>query len=144
MLVVHSIASNLVYHKWENKVFFIWFFSLNFFFMLTLLGGGLVINVSSIAALRGLPLAGNFIFFDLWFFTHFLFILPIFYFISFLIHPGTAYCASKAAMNLMGSTISAEQYAHNIRVCNFCPGEVNTPIIDQRAVIPCQGISLFK
>jgi len=70
--------------------------------------GGLIINVSSVAALRGLPLAG------------------------------TAYCASKAAMSNMGSTISAEMCEHNIRVCNLCPGEVNTPIIDQRQVVPSQ------
>lgn len=69
-------------------------------------GGGLIINISSVAALRGLPLAG------------------------------AAYCASKAAMNMLGSTISAEQYEHGIRVCNFCPGEVNTPIMDKRAKVP--------
>jgi len=71
-------------------------------------GGGLIINISSVAALRGLPLAG------------------------------AAYCASKAAMNMLGSTISAESFQHGIRVCNFCPGEVNTPIIDKRAVVPGQ------
>jgi NAD(P)-dependent dehydrogenase (short-subunit alcohol dehydrogenase family) len=49
--------------------------------------------VSSVASLRGLPLAG------------------------------TAYCASKAAMSMMGATVSAEQFQHGIRVCNFCPGK---------------------
>eukprot|EP01127_Copromyxa_protea_P011838 TRINITY_DN3013_c0_g3_i1.p1 TRINITY_DN3013_c0_g3~~TRINITY_DN3013_c0_g3_i1.p1 ORF type:complete len:653 (-),score=180.09 TRINITY_DN3013_c0_g3_i1:46-2004(-) len=68
--------------------------------------GGLIVNVSSVAALRGLPLAGS------------------------------AYCASKAAVSGLGSTIASEQWEDNIRVCNFCPGEVNTPIIDQRAVPP--------
>jgi len=67
-------------------------------------GGGLIINISSVAALRGLPLAG------------------------------AAYCASKAAVNALGSTIAAESYQHNIRVTNICPGEVNTPLIDKRAV----------
>lgn len=67
-------------------------------------GGGLIINISSVAGLRGLPLAG------------------------------AAYCASKAAVNALGSTIAAESYQHNIRVTNICPGEVNTPIIDKRAV----------
>jgi NADP-dependent 3-hydroxy acid dehydrogenase YdfG len=82
-------------------------------------GGGLIVNVSSVAALRGLPLAGS------------------------------GYCASKAAVNALGSTVASEQWESNIRVCNFCPGiflpfthlltrtgEVNTPIIDQRAVPP--------
>eukprot|EP01125_Pyxidicula_operculata_P009185 TRINITY_DN3045_c0_g1_i1.p1 TRINITY_DN3045_c0_g1~~TRINITY_DN3045_c0_g1_i1.p1 ORF type:complete len:646 (+),score=176.75 TRINITY_DN3045_c0_g1_i1:52-1989(+) len=65
---------------------------------------GLIINISSVAGLRGLPLAG------------------------------AAYCASKAAMNALGSTVGAEQFGYNIRVTNICPGEVNTPIIDKRAV----------
>eukprot|EP01126_Amoeba_proteus_P017586 TRINITY_DN1854_c0_g1_i4.p1 TRINITY_DN1854_c0_g1~~TRINITY_DN1854_c0_g1_i4.p1 ORF type:complete len:269 (+),score=61.83 TRINITY_DN1854_c0_g1_i4:698-1504(+) len=69
-------------------------------------GEGLIVNVSSVAGLRGLPLAGS------------------------------AYCASKAAVNALGSTIAAEQWEHNIRVCNFCPGEINTPLIDERAVPP--------
>jgi len=67
---------------------------------------GLIINISSVSALRGLPLAG------------------------------AAYCASKAAVNVLGSTIAAELHGDGIRVTNICPGEVNTPIIDQRAVPP--------
>ena len=58
-------------------------------------GGGLIINISSIAALHAFPVAG------------------------------AAYCASKAALNALGSTIASEQYPHNIRVCNFCPGNVH-------------------
>eukprot|EP01123_Difflugia_compressa_P007336 TRINITY_DN2005_c0_g1_i2.p1 TRINITY_DN2005_c0_g1~~TRINITY_DN2005_c0_g1_i2.p1 ORF type:complete len:539 (+),score=119.34 TRINITY_DN2005_c0_g1_i2:259-1875(+) len=69
-------------------------------------GGGIIINISSVAAKRGLPLGGS------------------------------AYCASKAAMSALGSTISAELHPHGIRVANICPGEVNTPILDQRAVPP--------
>jgi len=68
--------------------------------------GGLIINVSSVAALRGLPLAG------------------------------AAYCASKAAMSALGNEISAEVYEDGVRVTNICPGEVNTPIMDQRPVVP--------
>jgi len=67
-------------------------------------GGGLIINISSVAGMRGLPLAG------------------------------AAYCASKAAVNALGSTIAAEQFSYNIRVTNICPGEVNTPLIDKRAI----------
>jgi len=69
-------------------------------------GDGLIINISSVAAKRGLPLAG------------------------------AAYCASKAAMSAMGSTISAELYQFGIRVANMSLGEVNTPILDQRTVPP--------
>ena len=65
---------------------------------------GTIINVSSIAGLRGLPLAG------------------------------AAYCASKAAMNALGTTVFAEEQraGHRIRITNVCPGEVNTPILDKR------------
>jgi NAD(P)-dependent dehydrogenase (short-subunit alcohol dehydrogenase family) len=69
-------------------------------------GGGLIINISSVAGKRGLPLAG------------------------------AAYCASKAALSALGSTISADLCNFGIRVVNICPGEVNTPILDQRAVPP--------
>jgi len=67
---------------------------------------GLIVNVSSVAALRGLSLAG------------------------------AAYCASKAAMSALGSEISSEVYEDGVRVTNICPGEVNTPIMDQRPVVP--------
>jgi len=67
---------------------------------------GLVVNISSIAALRGLPIAG------------------------------AAYCASKAAMSALGSAISSELWEQGVRVTNICPGEVDTPILDQRAEPP--------
>jgi len=67
---------------------------------------GLIVNISSVAALRGLPLAGG------------------------------AYCASKAAVNALGSAFAAELWEEGIRITNVCPGEVNTPILDQRAVPP--------
>jgi len=66
--------------------------------------GGLILNISSVAAFRGLPLAGS------------------------------AYCASKAAVNAFSAAVAAEQWQHGIRVTNLCPGEVNTPLIDKRAV----------
>jgi len=63
---------------------------------------GVIVNISSVAGLRGFPLGGG------------------------------AYAASKAAMNVLGSTFSAELWEDGIRVSNICPGEVNTPIIDRR------------
>jgi len=67
-------------------------------------GGGLIINISSVAAKRGLPLGG------------------------------AAYCASKAALSALGSTISGDLYSYGIRVANICPGEVATPLLDKRPV----------
>jgi len=39
-------------------------------------------------------------------------------------------------VSVLGSTISAELWEDGIRVTTICPGEVNTPIIDQRPVVP--------
>jgi NADP-dependent 3-hydroxy acid dehydrogenase YdfG len=45
---------------------------------------------------------------------------------------GAAYCASKFALTALGTEIGLEERAHGIRVTNLYPGEVNTPILDQR------------
>ena len=42
---------------------------------------------------------------------------------------GTAYTASKFAMNALGSAMAAEYREQGIRVTNLCPGEVLTPIM---------------
>lgn len=63
---------------------------------------GLIINISSIAGLRALPMAG------------------------------IAYSASKFGMSSMGMSSGAALAEHGIRVTNVYPGEVNTPILDQR------------
>jgi NAD(P)-dependent dehydrogenase (short-subunit alcohol dehydrogenase family) len=63
---------------------------------------GLIVNISSIAGKRALPLGG------------------------------TAYCASKFAMSAMAGTISLEERANGIHITNIYPGEVNTPILAQR------------
>ncbi len=63
---------------------------------------GLIMNVSSIAGKRALALGG------------------------------IAYCASKFAMSAMGTAISNEEAPHGIRVTNIYPGEVNTPILENR------------
>ena len=65
-------------------------------------GGGLIVNVSSIAGKRALVLGG------------------------------VAYCAAKFAMTAMATTISLEERASGIHITNIFPGEVNTPILQQR------------
>jgi NADP-dependent 3-hydroxy acid dehydrogenase YdfG len=66
------------------------------------LGDGLVINVSSIAGLRGSKLAG------------------------------AAYSASKHGVVALTSSLNEEEMDHGIRACAICPGEVETPILDRR------------
>ncbi|MBC8872464.1 MAG: SDR family oxidoreductase [Planctomycetes bacterium] len=63
---------------------------------------GLIIHVSSIAGLRALALGG------------------------------IAYCAAKFAMSAMGTAIANEEAPNGIRVTNLYPGEVNTPILENR------------
>ena len=67
---------------------------------------GLIIQISSIAGKRATPLAG------------------------------VAYNASKFAMTALGTSVSNEDARHGIRVTNVYPGEVSTPILDQRATPP--------
>tara|TARA_R110002096_G_scaffold206192_10_gene392397 strand:+ start:13914 stop:14645 length:732 start_codon:yes stop_codon:yes gene_type:complete len=63
---------------------------------------GIVFNVSSIAGKRALPLAG------------------------------AAYAASKFAATALGTEIGAEEAGNGIRITNVYPGEVNTPLLDDR------------
>jgi NADP-dependent 3-hydroxy acid dehydrogenase YdfG len=63
---------------------------------------GLVINISSISGLRASRLGG------------------------------VAYCASKFAMAGLGTAVGLEEAANGIRVSNVFPGEVDTPILDER------------
>ncbi len=63
---------------------------------------GLIINISSVAGKRALTLGG------------------------------IAYCASKFAMTALGTCAGNEEAANGIRVTNIYPGEVNTPILDER------------
>lgn len=54
-------------------------------------------------------------------------------------HPqltGAAYNASKHAVVAMTETINMEECVNGIRACALCPGEVATPILDQRPVPP--------
>jgi NAD(P)-dependent dehydrogenase (short-subunit alcohol dehydrogenase family) len=66
--------------------------------------GGLILNVSSMAGKGASGLAG------------------------------TSYTASKHGMNGLSHSINTEEWVHGIRATAFCPGEVNTPIIDKRPI----------
>ena len=66
--------------------------------------GGLIINVSSMAAKGGSGLSG------------------------------AAYTASKHGMNGLTYAINAEESAHGIRATALCPGEVNTELLEKRPV----------
>ncbi|HEV8059314.1 MAG TPA: SDR family oxidoreductase [Gemmataceae bacterium] len=63
---------------------------------------GLVINISSVAGKRAGPLGG------------------------------AAYAASKFGMSALGICLGAEEKDAGIRVCNIYPGEVDTPILENR------------
>lgn len=49
---------------------------------------------------------------------------------------GVAYNASKFGMTGLGSCVAEEERANGIRITSVFPGEVNTPILDQRPVPP--------
>jgi NADP-dependent 3-hydroxy acid dehydrogenase YdfG len=65
---------------------------------------GLIFNISSVAGKRAYPLAGM------------------------------AYAASKFGVSGMASAINAEEAENGIRITSIFPGEINTPILDQRPV----------
>lgn len=49
---------------------------------------------------------------------------------------GPAYCAAKAALVSFTESINLAERRHGIRACAICPGEVATPILDDRPVPP--------
>lgn len=65
---------------------------------------GLIVNISSVAGKRAITLGG------------------------------VAYCASKFALTALGTAAGNELSEHGIRITSIYPGEVNTPILDQRPV----------
>ncbi len=65
-------------------------------------GDGLVVNISSIAGKRAITLGG------------------------------VVYCASKFAMTALGTAVSNEVREEGVRITNVYPGEVNTPILENR------------
>ena len=69
---------------------------------------GLIINISSVAGKRALTLGG------------------------------VAYCSSKFAMTALGTIAGNEEAPNGVRVTNIYPGEVETPLLKQRAVYPSE------
>ncbi len=67
-------------------------------------GGGLIVNVSSMAGKRVSGLSG------------------------------AAYSASKHGLNALSDSINSEEWRHGIRATSLCPGEVNTEILEKRPV----------
>jgi len=65
---------------------------------------GLIVNINSIAGIRGSVLGG------------------------------VAYSAAKFAMTALGRTVAIEEKDRGIRVTNIYPGEVETPILENRPV----------
>ncbi len=49
---------------------------------------------------------------------------------------GVAYCASKFAACAVATAVALEEGKHGIRVTNILPGEVDTPILEGRPVVP--------
>ena len=47
---------------------------------------------------------------------------------------GPAYGASKFGLTALSANLNIEECIHGIRSCALCPGEVATPILDQRPV----------
>ena len=56
--------------------------------------------------------------------------------ITMTLLPGPAYSAAKRALISLTESINLAERRHGIRACAICPGEVATPILDQRPVPP--------
>ena len=67
-------------------------------------GGGLIVNISSWAGRQG------------------------------SIVTGPAYTAAKHARNAMNESLNMEAGLYGVRACAICPGEVATPILDNRPI----------
>jgi NAD(P)-dependent dehydrogenase (short-subunit alcohol dehydrogenase family) len=65
-------------------------------------GGGLIVHINSIAGVHIAAIAG------------------------------VAYTASKFALTGLVGAVAGEEAAHGIRITSICPGEVNTPLLDER------------
>ena len=67
-------------------------------------GNGLIVNMDSISGMRASVLGG------------------------------VAYCASKFAVTALSTVVALEEGKNGIRVTAVCPGEVDTPLLDERPV----------
>lgn len=54
--------------------------------------------------------------------------------VNYSLRAGVAYGASKHAVMALNQLINVEEGNNGIRACVLCPGEVETPILDQRPV----------
>ena len=52
---------------------------------------------------------------------------------------GPSYTAAKHAIVAMSDSLNAEEGIHGIRSICICPGEVETPILDTRPVLPSKA-----
>lgn len=69
-------------------------------------GEGLIINISSTAGVRAAEIAG------------------------------AGYAASKFGLTALSLSLGLEEGETGVRSCLICPGEVNTPILENRPVVP--------
>jgi NAD(P)-dependent dehydrogenase (short-subunit alcohol dehydrogenase family) len=53
---------------------------------------------------------------------------------------GAAYQATKAGLLAMARAVALEEHSHGVRVTTLLPGMIDTPLIDQRPVIPPPSI----
>jgi NAD(P)-dependent dehydrogenase (short-subunit alcohol dehydrogenase family) len=49
---------------------------------------------------------------------------------------GPAYSAAKAGLNSFVDSINLAERRYGIRACAICPGEVDTPLLEQRPIVP--------
>ncbi|MBI3191348.1 MAG: SDR family oxidoreductase [Pedosphaera parvula] len=49
---------------------------------------------------------------------------------------GVAYIAAKFGLTGLAQSLNAEEHVHGIRACSIFPGDINTPLLDQRPYPP--------
>ncbi|MDN5794365.1 MAG: SDR family NAD(P)-dependent oxidoreductase [Intrasporangium sp.] len=52
---------------------------------------------------------------------------------------GVAYSASKTALKALTESLNDQEGPHGISACLLCPGDIDTPLIDNRPVVPDQA-----
>jgi NAD(P)-dependent dehydrogenase (short-subunit alcohol dehydrogenase family) len=52
---------------------------------------------------------------------------------------GPGYCSSKHGLVGLSHTVNVEEWRNGIRCTALCPGEINTPFIDRRSIVPGQA-----
>ncbi|GAA3757725.1 SDR family NAD(P)-dependent oxidoreductase [Microbacterium kribbense] len=49
---------------------------------------------------------------------------------------GVAYSASKTALKALTESLNDQEGPHGISACLLCPGDIDTPLIDNRPIVP--------